>query len=214
MRYRVHILDVFVAILIGLLVVRHWPTDPAKEAWRLGFRDLMQGSYDTAVGHLDRVLEAEPRFHRGFFYRGYALYFLGQYPEAAADFDEGLSLGGDPYMLFWRYLARRRSGASGDSELMAGLRDRNLATQEWPGILGAGLLGMATEDAVLDLAGAAPPDVRSGRIAEARFYLGQARLLAGEREAALAHLRAAEATGATNYLEWRAAVQELQHLAR
>jgi lipoprotein NlpI len=212
MRFRVHILDLFIAILIGILVVRHWPADPAREAWRAAFQDLMRGEYAAALPNLDRVLTAEPRFHRGFFYRGFALFFLGQFGDAARDFDEGLALGGDSYMLFWRYLAKRRQGGSGEAELLAGLADRELSLQEWPGILAAGMLRMATEDAVLDLAGAAPPDVRAGRVAEARFYLGQARLLAGDREGAVAHFRAAEATGAANYLEWRAATAELRNL--
>ncbi|MEO5335585.1 MAG: hypothetical protein H7841_01640 [Magnetospirillum sp. WYHS-4] len=213
MRFRLRLIDLVLVLLIGIMAIRHWPYDPAKEAWRVGFRQMIAGDHETALARFDDVLTAQPGFQRAFFYRGYSLFFLGRFNEAAQDFSEGLSLGGDPYMLFWRYMARRRSGAEGDGELLAGLRERNLDLDGWPGILGATLMGTASEDAVLARAVGENADSQAGLLAEAHFYLGQRRLIEGERDKALAHFRKAVATGAINYLEQSAAAQEVLALS-
>lgn len=212
MRWRIHPLDGIILLLVAILVPRQWPGDPGKLAWKAGYENMARGEFSEAVDRFDQVLAERPDFDRAYFFRGFSLYYLRRHAEAAQDFDAGLALGGDPYMLFWRYMAKRRIGVDGAEELRAGLRQHSLDVKAWPGVLGAALLNEATAESVLDAAGAAPPERQAGWRTEAHFYLGQRHLLEGRREAARAHFMKAVEAGAVNYMEHGAAVHEIKDL--
>ena len=211
-RYRPHPFDFAILALILILVWRHWPQSPEQAAWREANLHFARAEWEQAVERFDRVIEARPDIPRVYFYRGISLFYTGRFHEAARDFATGLDRGGDPYMLFWRYLARARGegGEAGKADLASGMRARSLGAGSWPGVLGAALLGEADEDTVLRLAAGGPPGVQAGQQAEGFFYLGQRRLLDGDTAEAMALFARAVNTGARNYLEYMAAAEELR----
>jgi tetratricopeptide (TPR) repeat protein len=60
------------------------------------------GDLSTALGHLDRLIAAEPSFWPHHADRGNILARLGRYREAAADFARAIDQGGNHWWLAWR----------------------------------------------------------------------------------------------------------------
>ena len=210
--FRPHPYDLIIVTLLVVLIARQWPQDPEKVAWRTANLHLARAEYEQAVEQFDRVLELRPEADRALFYRGIALFYLGRYRESAMSMDAGLQMNGDPFMLFWRYMARAHGegGTAGQAELRQGLRERGLKTSTWPGVLAGALLGEATEEKTLELALSGAPGDKAGHAAEAFFYLGQRRLLEGKTPEATALFARAVNTRARNYLEYLGAAEELR----
>lgn len=210
---RLHPYDLIIVVLMLVLISRHLPGGGAMSEWTSANRHLVRGEFALAVEGYDAVLAKRPTFERAYFHRGVALFYLDRYSEAGTHFRRSLELGGDDYVLFWQYLASRRSGGGGEAELRAAIAERGLAANAWPGVLGALLLGEVKIRDAVKLIRRAPPKQQQGRLAEVLFYAGQRRLIDGDRPGALRFFQKAVETRATNYLEVTAAASELTRAA-
>ncbi len=207
--FRFHPYDLIIVVLVLMLIGRHMPGDTSSSDWKIANRHLVRGEFAQATQGYDAVIAKQPTFERAYFYRGVALFYLDRHSEAGAHFRRSLELGGDDYVLFWQYLASRRSGGGGEAELRAAIAERRLAANAWPGVLGAVLLGDAQITDAVKLIRVAPPKQQQGRLAEVFFYAGHRRLIDGDRRGALRLFQKAVETQATNYLEVTAAASEL-----
>jgi rhomboid protease GluP len=108
------------------------------------------------------------------------------------------------------FLARARSGKDGSQEL----RKYADGTKEtgWPMPIVRFHLAELDGDGLLAAAAHADPKIAKNRECEARYHLGQKRLLDGDRREAESQFRQAEAGCPRSFFEYVGAVAELQRL--
>lgn len=169
------------------------------------------GKYDRAIPDYDKLLKLNPLNAFALQTRGILRYFLANYPGALQDEMDALNVNPmDSYSAIWLYLAQRRTGMEGLSQLE--MNAAGLPLANWPGPVVQVYLGKTKQEDLISLGRAANPKFANDRECEANFYLGERALLAGNRQEALAHFRAAVATGATTNFEYNGAALELQRL--
>ena len=85
------------------------PEEQAKELWRLGTTQLVQGDVQGAISLFERSLEVHPTAE-GYTFRGWAVSFLGRYEEAIADCRRAIEIDpefGNPYNDIGCYLMQQ-----------------------------------------------------------------------------------------------------------
>jgi lipoprotein NlpI len=90
----------------------------------------------------------------------------------------------DPYSMMWLYLSRAKGGTNGKDELKTNAA--GLDFSEWPGPVIQLYLGQSTPEDTLHAAGS-----DSDQKCEYNFYVGEYRVLRGERPQALVLFRGA-----------------------
>lgn len=148
------------------------------------------GDFGAAVDSADRLparyFPAVP------LYRNVALVGLGRVDEAASGLRAyTVAEPNDPYGWLWLYLVDRRLGKEMPVELK-GLAARRDA---WPTPIFRYIVGAATADDVLAAADVPDVDIRSQRLAEANFYLGELAALEGDAAKSSAYKKAGLAVG-------------------
>ncbi len=218
---RFHVYDLIIVLAVAILLVRHMPVqerDPAVEAaraaLRAGAQHFERGEYAEAADLFAEAALVFPDNTSPYFGRGMALFFLERFNEAERAFAEGVERTNDPYLLYWRYLADRRSGGEGDERLRRDAEAMGLEPGTWRGAVVQILLGEADEQKAVAMASRAPGKQRAGWLCEAYFYLGERKLLDGDAKAAEKLFRKALGTRATKYIEYAAAAEELRLLKR
>jgi len=157
----------------------------------------------------DKVLAVQPGNLTALFMRGLAAELAGDELAALADFDatakrEPRHFGAQ----LWRHAVAASLGQSREAELRSYLAGATLLGA-WPRALAELYLGDATPAVALALAAQQPGDAAAEAICAAEYHIGRAAQLAGEAEAAVAHFRAALATGARHVFEYQAADRAL-----
>ena len=144
---------------------------------------------------------------------GYIHFAQGNYAAAVAALTHGADLGKESdnaYPLILRHFTLQRLGQP----------DNRLATSwgrwkddPWSQALAKFAVGQATEDELEKLS-SAPTDEkeRRGRQCEMHFYIGLARLQAGDKSTARMRFQLALATGIKDYTEYVHSATELKHL--
>ena len=137
--------------------------------------------YDRAIADFTQAIKLDPNAP-SFFNRGEAYYAKQEFGYAISDFNEAIRLDSKfPYSMLGLYLARTRSGAhTAAAELE--INAKNLKQPDWPYAVVELFLGRRTP---ATLAAATKRDERC----EAQFYIGEWRLLRGDRRAAVANLK-------------------------
>ena len=183
--------------------------DALDERADLKFRLL---DFAGAAADARKVLAIDSTLHRSARLAGYALFGSGDYAgaakalAAAADADPANST----YALLVRHLALVRAGGA----------DERLATswgrwtdRPWSQALAKFVCGQLTEDQLEDLVAKGRDETeRLGRQCEAHFYIGLARLKAGDRSTARLRFQGARDTKATTFIEHTLAIAELKRL--
>ncbi len=151
------------------------------------------------------VLSTEPDNLTALFMRGLAAELVGDDAAALADFDataarEPRHFGAQ----LWRHVAAATLGQSRAAELKSYLASAKMLGP-WPRALAELYLNQATPADTLALAGQQPAAARMEAICAAEYHSGRVAQLAGDAEAAMAHSRAALATGARHVFEYQAA---------
>ena len=109
--------------------------------------------------------------------------------------------------MLWRHIALARSGnQSAVAELETDAK--KLKQPDWPYPVVELFLGRRTAEAML--AASTKPDEKC----EAQFYVGESRLMRGERAGAVELLKAAVESCPKDYIEYRGAVAELKRLGQ
>lgn len=197
-----------------------------QDAWAVFNRARVQlqlGRYEAAITDYRQALKRNAHNADALFGLGAAQYLSGRYADALASFDLALAAPGDAmlalgasgpvadaaaesrYRLIWRYLARRRLGQDGASELRRA--DALNAGTSWPAPVVDYLLGSI--DAARLLAAAAAESDAVARGCEANAYLGETLLLAQQREAAQKALLQAREQCPRHFVEYALAASEL-----
>lgn len=178
-----------------------------------GLSHVKMGLFARAIADYDKAVELRPAYAFALNNRGRAYFYQERFREAAADFTARLEI--EPrhtYPMLWLYLARRRMGQNGKLELAA--NTAGLKGDHWVGAVVSFYLGTASRKDVL--AAAENDDAKKQREqqAEAYFYLGQERLLAGDGKAAAEDFRATLASGLVGFYEYTGAEVELRRMAK
>lgn len=176
----------------------------------------INGRFEESLG-LFKKLDGEGHTHRlqysDLSARGRALYYLGQYQEAATFFNQAAEAAngeGKLYQLYWQYLAAQRSGGAAQSKLAQAMVDEGI--REWPYPVGEMLQGRITPEALLQAARNDDKGIERDQLAEAYFYLGQRALLDGNNTKAGDHFEECLDLSITPFLEHHMARIELKKL--
>jgi lipoprotein NlpI len=153
----------------------------------------------------DRTLAAQPQNLTALFMRGLASELQGDHRMALTDFDAVINR--EPRHFgaqLWRYVAAARLGESHAAELASYL-DAAKSLGDWPRVLALLYLGQASPEQALSLAARQKGAAAAEAVCAAEYHIGRAAALAGRMDEAMAHFRAAQATGAVHVFEYQAA---------
>jgi tetratricopeptide (TPR) repeat protein len=164
------------------------------------------GNYARAISDYSEALRLDPSDTGVYADRGFVHFLVADYPQATADLAQAIAHLAEPYPILWRYLARTRAGGDGTAELATAAGQ--LKTKGWPYPVVEFYLGKRT---VEDIAAAA---AGAEERCEAQFYLGEWRLLRGDRTKAKEALEAAKATCPASFYEHDGAIAELGRIDR
>jgi tetratricopeptide (TPR) repeat protein len=164
------------------------------------------GNYARAISDYSEALRLDPSDVGIYADRGFVHFLVSDFPQATADLAQSISHNPEPYPMLWRYLARARAGGDGAAELAAAAGQ--LKTKAWPYPIVEFYLGKRTAE---DMTAAAPGTEER---CEVQFYLGEWRLLRGDRAKAKEGLEAAKATCPASFYEYDGAVAELNRIGQ
>ena len=173
------------------------------------------GFFERAIADYDLAIGFDPDLAKAYNNRANAKYFLGRFSAALTDYEAALEI--DPfdiYSMLWRYLAAEADGdgEAGRAALLSRIYD--VEAERWPAVVARHFLGRATVEEVLAEVDAPAADERAERQCEAYFYLGAARLIAGDRQGAKRLFEDTVATGVVRFVEYVGATVELRRMAQ
>lgn len=170
------------------------------------------GDYASAIRDFNRAIAFKPNHAAAIEGRGRANFYVGNFAQAAADLQRALALdSADAYGTIWLHLARQRLSQD-DSEDFAA-HAALLDSTRWPAPVVRYMLGGLHADSLRALAAAAELNGQSQRCVVS-FYLGEEALLNGEPASAVSLFDETRTTCPRELNEHRAALAELQRLAR
>jgi tetratricopeptide (TPR) repeat protein len=164
------------------------------------------GDYEHVVADTSEILRLWPDAAGARAARGRAHFFQGDFSAAAADFSKSAELKDDSYTMIWRFLARRRVGPEGASELAAGTG--KLTTKGWPYAIIDLYLERRSADEMQ--AAVTKPEEKC----EAAFYLAEWHLLKANAAEAKPLLQTAADTCPDGFVERSGAQAELKRLGQ
>ena len=164
------------------------------------------GNYARAISDYSEALRLDPTDTGVYADRGFVHFLTADYPQATADLAQAIAGLPEPYPMLWRYLARARAGGDGTGELATAAG--RLKTKAWPYPIVEFYLGKRSAE---DMAAAA---TGAEERCEAQFYLGEWRLVRGDRAKAKEALEAAKATCPASFYEYDGAAAELARIER
>ena len=170
------------------------------------------GDFASAIRDFNRAIAFKPNHAPAIEGRGRTYFYLGNFAQAAADLQRGLALdSADVYGAIWLHLARQRlrQDDSEDFAAHAALVD----SARWPAPVVRYMLGGIHADSLRTLAAAAELTGEAQRCVVS-FYLGEDALLRGEAASAVSLFDETRTTCPRELNEHRAAVAELQRMAR
>ncbi len=168
---------------------------------------LSRGDLDGAIKDYNDVLKWDTKNAVGHAELGFALFFASKMPEALAAFDKAYEL--DPnlrFMIPWRYLTmlHLNQKAQADTKLAADIAIP-APKRQWGDAL---LVYLADKQTEADLRKAInTTDARAAdpQTCEAEFFIGQRKLLAGQKDVAKTHFEAAMKSKSTQLSAYRGA---------
>ena len=171
-----------------------------------GVDHYTKGDYSQAIQDFSEALRLDPKTPAALINRGRANIYTGHFSDAQQDLSQNLQLDPtDPYSIMWLYLSRTKAGTDGKGELKANAAGLDLS--KWPGPVIQLYLGQSTPEDVLRAAGS-----DSGQKCEYNFYVGEYRVLRGERPQALVLFRGAADGCPKDFIEYVPAVLEMKTL--
>ncbi len=178
---------------------------PSVLSLRAGSK-LSRGDLAAAIADYNEVLKWDSKNSYGHAELGFALFFSGKKQEALAEFDKAAAI--DPKLRFlqpWRYLAMLalNQKPQADAKFAADLAIPQ-AKREWPDQL---LIYLADRQSEQDLRKSINKDPKAAdaQICEAEFFVGQRKLVAGQKDAAKVHFVAALKSKSTQLSSYRGA---------
>jgi lipoprotein NlpI len=164
-----------------------------------------KGDLALARDDYDEAIRRAPGDADSYRSRGYLHFYAGEFTAAADDLARVLAAEPDDvYAMLWAYLAAARAGVAGaDGRLK---QSPSAGGGAWPGPVIELLLGSRTTEAAL--AAASTP----AQQCEAQFYIGEWKLLRGDKDGAAAGWQAAVESCPRSFIERKGAGAELKRL--
>jgi lipoprotein NlpI/transglutaminase-like putative cysteine protease len=185
---------------------------PAAVHAALAVNALLQTQDADAVKHAEQALKLAPSDVAPRYTRAWARYFSGDWAAARDELKSVLQSPAEvdrSYGTIWLYLASRRLGEDGVSEIAA--LQPSVSHREWPYPVLQLMSGHQTLDGALAASrDGGQPD--RGRECELFFYAAQKALLDGDNARARLYLERSLATGVVEFNEYAMARRELQRL--
>ena len=178
-----------------------------------GWAHEKSGDANQAIRDYSEAIRLGKNNSQAYFSRGILQFYRNSTGMAADDFSAVLQQGSKqlrPYALIWMYLSQARSGIDGRESLRTYGADMDLTT--WPGVPVSYYLGDITSDRVLSAAQSPNPKTHRENECVANFFLGQDRLVRGDKAGAADYFRKTIATGVKSYRQYTAAEEELRRL--
>ena len=172
----------------------------------------MLGDYSSAIRDFGRAIAFKPNYAPALEGRGRTHFYLGNFAQAASDLQRGLALDStDAYGALWLHLARQRLRQDDRDDFAAHAALVDAA--QWPAPLIRYLRGELQADSLHALAANAELNGQS-QSCVVSFYLGEEAILNGETPSAVSLFDETRTTCPRELNEHRAAVAELQRMAR
>jgi len=175
-----------------------------------------KGEYGKAIADLDTAIRLTPNSASAHYNRGRARFLTDNFDNAEWDFQRALDI--DPQQEFEGFgvlllhLSRIRTGQDDAAELRGNAARIDLA--KWPGPIVALYAGQATFAQVMVAAAKGDAKTQHDQDCQADFYLGEYALTRHDSGQAAAMLREARDTCPQNFLEYVAALRELQRMGQ
>ena len=187
------------------------PSDPRFYTDR-GVTYELLGDYSSAIRDFSRAIAFRPNHAPALEGRGRTYFYLGNFAQAAADLQRGLALDStDAFGALWLHLARRRLRQDDRQDLIA--HAALIDSVQWPAPLIRYMLGTVPTDSLRALAARAALNGKSHGCVVS-FYLGEVALMNEDSTGAVSLFDEARTTCPRELNEQRAAVAELQRMAR
>ncbi len=168
---------------------------------------LSRGDINAAVKDYQDVLKWDTKNAVGHAELGFALFFAGKAQEALAEFDQAAELDKNLRFLHpWRYLTMLALGQKqqADAKFAADLAIP-VAKREWGDALLIYLGDKITEQDLRKAINTSDTKAADAQVCEAEFFIGQRKLVAGQKDAAKVHFAAALKSKSTQLSAYRGA---------
>ena len=185
------------------------PDDPVVYHAR-GIELAVKGDYPRALADFAKALQLNNKAEGVYFARGRTYFHASDFVRAAADLDAALAEKPNIYVALWLFLARKRAGDDGATDLLE--RDTRRLRGGWPTPLIALFMDRTDVASINIAANASDPALRRDIQCEADFYVAQAHLIKGERKPAQALLQRVLGNCPKNLLEYEGALAETRRL--
>ena len=165
------------------------PGQPAPYVGRsIVYRQM--GDYAHAIEDAGTAIDHSPGYALAYTNRGLANFYAGNFAAAAEDFTHSQKDDPtEPDFVLWLHLSRARAGQDDAAEFTANAIRIN--TSVWSGPAVSFFLGRVSEQDLPILAGSTNLVIEMQQTCDAYFYLGEAALLAGDRNDARYNFEAA-----------------------
>jgi tetratricopeptide (TPR) repeat protein len=189
--------------------------DP-KLAWNYAARATLRrvmGQTAEADADLSEAIRLKPDNSWFLQERGRYRLFDRRYKDATNDFETAAKLvAGDSYIRVWLHIARIRNGE--DDRIRLADDTIKLDMNSWPAPIVSLFLGRQDDRQVLDAANVGETTIASEHACEATFFLGEKASLEQNEAAAERLFQSALAMCPSDFVEHRAAQEELRRVAR
>jgi lipoprotein NlpI len=190
------------------------PLDPTMQllAYRLrAMARVIQGRADAGISDLSAAIKLMPTEAALYEERGYAHFFARNFPAAASNLSKALELNPQLTRIIpWLALSQSRSGKPAESQAtLEAAEQAKIQPNAWVDRVNRYLAGQIAEDELVSSATDLAADGKTERMCEARFFIGQKKILTNQAERATDDFRQAAASKATALTAYRAARYEL-----
>lgn len=165
-----------------------------------------KGDYDRAIADYDQAIERQPDDLTAYGNRGLVRFYSGTFNKAAEDFKRVADAQVNAYPALMLYLSRTREGDGRDAKSDLTKTAGKLKAGDWPQPIVELYLGKKSASATEGAAKTAEQKC------EVQFYIGEWHLTRKDRSEAIKALQAAIDSCPKDFVEYRAAVDELKRV--
>lgn len=165
-----------------------------------------QGNYQLAMADYDLAIEKRPNDITAYRNRGLARFYQGDFAKAIPDFKRIADAQENGYSRLLLYISKSRDGDAREARTELTKSASKLKASEWPYPIVEFYLGKKSLKALEDAA------KTPGEKCEAQFYVGEWHLSRKDRPEAIKALQSAADNCPKDFVESRAAIEELKRL--
>lgn len=176
------------------------------------------GDLEGSLSDISKSIELEPKNEFGYWARGELYLLLGKPADALADYRRCCEIADPapdyPHLFIWLIRTRAGEKEAADKEFSDYLATRHADSDKFFPAAAGYLLGTVSEADMLASAKFFIPDLEARQKAQASYYMGMKKLLAGDKEGAAACFNKCVATGVKDLSERQLSAAELKALGK